>query len=348
MTGKNTFRNAIVGVVFIAVLIAASFWVANSGITGYAVAQSQAPAGAVQPQLEKVKVGYQQVSYYLPAFVAKEKGFFEEQGLDVEMVQFKGTNQVVDAAIQGKIDYGAGGYSTVFAAEAASPGQLKVFGRAVETEAGEKYQNFLLVPKNSSVQDIMDLKDGIIGTYTGTTQLLWLRLMLPKVGLDPEKDVQIMQVAPELQVNALAAGQFEALFTIEPYATIAVEKGVARVLIGNMRGKYIWDPFPAGPVGFFSAKYLKENPAKAEKIKAAVEKAVDYINAHESEAKALLPKYTPLDASIAAKVKLYKFDNDDSVYRDYVQKLADLLYEGKEIKKRIDTSALFLKEEDLK
>jgi NitT/TauT family transport system substrate-binding protein len=346
VAGTGPLKALAAVLIVLAVIAAVVFIIPGGGpATGYAVAKApsvgpaaQGAAGTAEP-LTKIKVGYAQLSFYLPSFVAKEKGFFEEEGLDAEMVQFKATNQVIDAAVQGKVDFGPAGYGGLFAVESASPGEIRTFGSAVETEAGGNYQNFLLVRKDSPIQNVSQLKGKKIGTYSGTTQVLWLRLMLPKVGLDPEKDVQIIQVAPNLQIEALASGQFDALFTIEPYGTMAVEKGVARVLFPNMRGKLIMDPFPAGPTGLFTADYLKKNPATAAKIRRAIEKAVDYINAHEDGARALLPKYTPLDAGLASKVKLYQFSNAGTPAAEF-QKLADLLYGGGDLKKPVDTAAM--------
>jgi NitT/TauT family transport system substrate-binding protein len=296
---------------------------------------------SAQAQKTKIKVGYGPFTYSLPWLVAKEKGFFQEQGLDAEMVKFETFNQLMEALVQDKIQFGGAGYSTLFAMESTAPGQLKTFGNAVETM--QKYQSALLVPVNSSVQSIYELRGKKIGTYTGTTQRLWIQLIFKKFGWEKDKDYEIVQVAPTLQVQALAAGQFDALFTIEPHATVSQEKGVARVLVANPRGKYIMDPFPAGPLGVLSTKFLQENEETARRIRVAVEKAAEFISKNEVEARKTLPKYVPLDEETSLKMGIYAWKESVSEKeRQDVQKLADLLHENGELKNKVDTRAMWL------
>lgn len=289
-----------------------------------------------------MRAGYTGASYYLPLFVAVERGFFRDEGLEVGLTRLESSNQIVDGVAAGKLDFGAAGFSTLFAASVAAPGRFRAFGAAVESEQGGRYQNALLVRADSNITSVSGLRGKRVGTYTGTTQLLWLRLMLPKMGLIPGKDVDIVQVGMPLQLSALAAGQFDALFTIEPTITSALAKGDARVLLANPRGKYVLDPFPGGPLGFFSTDYLQRKSTTAAKVRRALERAAAWIGANEGEAKLLLPKYTPIDASLAPNVRLYSFERDDKPYRAGVQRLADILSEGGELKTKVDTAGLWM------
>ena len=233
------------------------------------------------------------------------------------------------------------GYPTMFALEAASPGQFKMFGHAFETT--ERNQHALLVPVNSTVQSIEGLKGKRIGTYTGSTQKLYISLIMKKLGFQEGKDYEIAQVATPLQVQALAAGQFDALLTIEPYVTIAKDKGVAKVLVQNPRGKYVLEPLPAGPAGAVSTKLLERDAATAQKIVRAMEKAVAYINENEAEARKVLAKYAPIDEQTALRIGLYNWKVQPSAGdKQDVQKMADVFFENGELKKRVDTQSLWL------
>jgi ABC-type nitrate/sulfonate/bicarbonate transport system substrate-binding protein len=159
--------------------------------------------------------------------------------------------------------------------------------------------------------------------------------------MNPDKDVQIIQVSPDLQGQALDSKQFDALFTIDPYATIAVEKRLAKVMMDNPRVEYILNPFPAG-ANAFSIQFINKKPATVKKIVAALEEAVDYIRNHEADAKKILPKYTPLDDSMAQKSHVYEWWKMEEIDKESIQKYADLLYEGKELKKKLDVSPMFL------
>lgn len=298
-----------------------------------------------QRKQERVRIGYMPYTSNLPFFVAQEKGFFEKEGLEVEAIRFSSSKEAMDALLTGKIDAeGTIGLSTLFAIESASPGQIKFFLPCVETN--DKFANYLLVKKGSNISRIEDLKGRKIGTYSGTTQLLYLRLLLKELGIDPKKDVTIIQVSPQLEIEAFGTGQFDALFTIEPAATIAMEKGIGDPLIKNPRGKYIISPFPAGAFPL-ATKFLHESPGKAKRIYKAIDRAVDFIKTNEDEAKRIVPKYTGLEDTIAQKGGLYVWWKMKDTRTEPMQKLADILYENKEISAKVNVGKMILTEEDL-
>ena len=330
-------------IVLIAVLLLAGGFVFFASQPSQQASITQAAVAITPFPQEKIKIsmGYLPIAYHLTAFVAKEKGFFDEEGLDVEMVKFETVNNAMEALVADKVQLSMAGYPTMFALEAASPGQFKMFGHAFETT--ERNQHALLVPVNSTVQSIEGLKGKRIGTYTGSTQKLYISLIMKKLGFQEGKDYEIAQVATPLQVQALAAGQFDALLTIEPYVTIAKDKGVAKVLVQNPRGKYVLEPLPAGPAGAVSTKLLERDAATAQKIVRAMEKAVAYINENEAEARKVLAKYAPIDEQTALRIGLYNWKVQPSAGdKQDVQKMADVFFENGELKKRVDTQSLWL------
>lgn len=330
-------------IVVIAVLLLAGGFVFFASQPSQPASITQAAVAIMPLQQEKTKIsmGYLPITYHLTAFVAKEKGFFDAEGLDVEMVKFETVNDAMGALVTDKIQLSMAGYPTMFALEAASPGGFKMFGHAFETNA--RNQHALLVPVNSTVQSIEGLNGKRIGTYTGSTQKLYISLIMKKLGFQEGNDYEIVQVATPLQVPALAAGQFDALLTIEPYVTIAKDKGVAKVLIQNPRGKYVLDPLPAGPAGAVSTKLLERDAATAQKIVRAMDKAVAYINENEAEARKALAKYAPIDEQTALRIGLYNWRVQPSAGdKQDVQKMADVFFENGELKKRVDTQSLWL------
>ena len=296
---------------------------------------------------EQVKIALCPYTGDLPFFVAIEKGYFEEQGLKVEEIRCRNSTEALNALLADKVDIIAPiSFSALLAAEIKSPGDVKLFLPGGESD--KIIGSYLLIKKDSLITSIEQLKGKKIGTYTGVTQLLYLKLFLKEVGLDPEKDVTIIQVGPALQAQALDAGQFDALFTIEPYSTIALEKGIAKALIKNPRVKYIVNPFISGSAAV-STGFLNENPKIVKKIYKAVEKSLDFIRENEKKARNILPKYTPLDTSIAQKAGLLEwYKVDEPANMDAIQKISDLLYENGILSARVLIKGMFLEEEYLK
>jgi len=294
---------------------------------------------------DEVKIGYMPYSSNLPFFVAQEKGFFAEEGLQVRAVRFGSSKEAMDALLTGKIHAECTiGLSTLLAIEAASPGQIKFCLPCVETEG--RRASCLLVKKGAGISVVSDLRGKRIGTYTGTTQLLYLRLLLKNLGLDPEKDVTVIQVSPQLEIEAFATGQFDALYTIEPSVTIAIERGIGEPLVENPRNKYVVSPFPAGAIPF-SSKFLKEHPLEAKGIYKGMDRAVTFIRKNEDEAKKLVSKYTGLEEGIATKAGIYEWWRAGEMDVEVMQKLADLLFENGEIQSKVSVGEMLLSEDDL-
>lgn len=303
-------------------------------------------AGCSKTRSEKVRIGYIPFNADLPFFVSQEKGYFIEEGIKVDALRFGDSGQAMNAMLAKQIDLVAGlTFSIFFSAEQESPGKFKLIIPFAEVKS--KLMSALVVGPDAKIKSLSDLKGKKIGTYSGPTQLLYLKLFIKKIGLNPDKDITILQVASDLQVQALLAKQFDALFTVEPYGTIAIQQGAGKILLENPRYHYITAPFWSGATGIDS-EFCHKHLGTVGRIYKALAKAVDFINNQETEAKRILAKYTPLDESTALKSGLYKwFKVEESIDYSSVQKIADYMYEYKLLNKQLDAKELFLTAKEL-
>jgi len=97
-----------------------------------------------------------------------------------------------------------------------------------------------------------------------------------------------------------------------------------------------------------SAKYVKENPKTARKIRDAFYKAADYIKANDAEVRQIMAKWVGTKPEIAAKVHFWDQVKAEDMDKAAVQKLADIFFDAGVTKKKIDCSTLYLTEADLK
>jgi NitT/TauT family transport system substrate-binding protein len=286
-----------------------------------------------------MRVGYVPLVVNLPLFVALEEGFFEKHGLKVEAIEAQSPNHIVDGIVSGKLEAaGVLGYPVIFAAEQQNPGELKIFQSGDETS--ENFVAALVVPNGSPIGKIEDLKGKRIGVWSGLTQVVFTKGILIGMGLNPEKDVTIVEIEPRLQVQGLAAGQFDVLSTAEPYPTIASGKNVGTIWIENPRVKYIQNPFPSVAVPV-SAEFLQKNPKAAKAYLLALQDAIDFIRQNPEKAKSSLVKYTPIPKELASKVRMPQFNRFGEEDQANVQKNADWLFENGLLKKRINVATLF-------
>ena len=96
---------------------------------GASVALMGAPAILRAQARPKIRVGFWPIASGLPFFVAIEKGYFKEAGLDVEGIKFAGAQQVMEAMLSGRSDGSANGTGSANLAigEIAQPGLFKIF-----------------------------------------------------------------------------------------------------------------------------------------------------------------------------------------------------------------------------
>jgi ABC-type nitrate/sulfonate/bicarbonate transport system substrate-binding protein len=319
----------------------------NISLPALALLSLLVTSGCVENQAGEstISVAYIENASNWPFFVASEKGLFEKSGLKVQAINAKDSTEALNALLARKVDVSIENtYSALFAIEGTSPGTVRLFFPCSETP--QRFVSHFLVASDSSVRKPEELKGKRIGTYTGSTQLLTLKLFLRSyLNWDPDKDVQIIQVAPSLQLQALTAGQYDALFTIEPFASAALAKGVARDILPYARGK-ILDPFPAG-ASSIRAGSLQTKKDALRKLYAAMVRGAEFIERNPPEAKAILAKWTNLDQASSEHVGGYEYHTFaafDGQKRERVQRLADLYLEGGILSKPIRVDGLFLSE----
>lgn len=285
-----------------------------------------------------IKIGYQANSAHLPTFIGLER-YFGEEGLNVEAVKFESANQLMEALVSGRIDAGIGAITVLFSIEQNIPGKFKIF--MVNEITKDKYYDFILTKKNSDIKSLQDLKGKKVGTWPGSTILTYLKIILNKNGINPD-EVNIQQLAQNLQTQALAAGQVDALFTLEPIATIAIENGIADVLESGTLSKYIMDPMP-GASYVISAEFLEKYSKESNRLIAAIKKSNSYIETNQQEAKKVLTKYTPLNEEIALKIHIAPWVYIEDADKPAIRKHADLLFENRELDKRINITNMLYK-----
>jgi len=252
----------------------------------------------------------------LPVYLAMEKGYFKQAGLNVELVKFEAPNQIIDALMQGQVDLSHPGGATgiVGIADYKNPGKMKVYALA-GGDSSSVQNDAILVKKGSPIQSIADLKGKKLGIMAGTIQWQTIaRELLAQNDLQYDKDVQIVEIALGLHAQALASGDIDASLIIEPVPTVVKSKGFGTELVPFAASKYTADPFYAG-AGIISSDFTKENPNTARRALEVIDRAVKEINDDPNTARMYLKGYTQLDDSTIAKVPILKF----KMYNDFTQ-----------------------------
>jgi len=288
---------------------------------------------------ETVRFAYLPIASDASFFVAVEQGYFTREGLLVEPIKFETSNQALESLVAGRVDATAiVALETALALEVNTPGQFKIVEMTAATATTTVHR--IIVKKTSPLQTLADLKGKRIGTFPGSQMIVFLKLILGHY-FDAERDIEIIQLKPPLQPQALESGQIDALFCLEPTGTMLEEQGLARSIAVNPLYEHILKPFPTA-VAVVSARLAKERPQVVAKINAALRSAHEFLKMNLAEAAAAVPKYAPIEPSLAPKIGFYDYWDLAGIDRDAVQRLADLYADKGVVTMRVSTANLYV------
>lgn len=293
---------------------------------------------------EKIQIGYWPIASGLPFFVALEKGYFKEVGLNVEGIKFASPNQIAEAMIAGRIHGSANGTASaaLALAEISSPNLFKII---CSNPSNIKHVlDEVLVPLDSKVKAIKDLpKDVKIACGPGIQNVTLTKIILEKNGLS---SVQPIELPVGQHVPALAAGQIDAVYTLEPSGTVGKVKGVSRILEAGVISKYmLGDPMAPwfGGSASLTTTIIKERPADVKKFITAYTKGVDFIRKNPEESRKSLDGFTAIEEAVVKEVPLadfVMFNEFKPSDISYFQKYFDVFTERKIFSKNVDVKSL--------
>ena len=258
-------------------------------------------------QVEKVKVGLLMINADAGVFVAQEKNYFREQGLAVEITYFSSSGGPQMAALTtGELDVGSGSISPgIYNSVAAGINMRVVASKSrVGPRGSAKYvaRRGLVEPGKPFL--LKDLKGKVIALNSaGGSSRLYMDGLLRKAGLR-ESDVIVRVLSFNDMVGALSQSAVDVAFLVQPFITIADEKGFG-VGIADL-----WDLFPGHMTNnlFYSDTFIRNRPTLAEKFMTAFLKGQRYFY------DAIVKKKKSLD-SVVDIVAKYSRTGDRNVLR---------------------------------
>ena len=230
-------------------------------------------------QLKKVRFSTTGISISeLPFKVAQLKGFWREEGLDVEAILIRGAVGM-QALLGGSVDYTSASGSTIAAAVRGLPVKL------VFISSSKPQFELMSQPQIKSVQE---LKGKIVGISSrGGSNDLMLQMILQKNGLTPNKDVTTIIVgAQEESVIALRTGRIAAALITPPRNFILQRDGFNRIAYS---GDYM-STYANGGIGITDEK-IKTNPSEVLAFVRGTIKALQYSMKNRAEITKIMPGY---------------------------------------------------------
>ncbi len=236
--------------------------------------------------------------FYAPQYVAIEKGYFKEVGIDIELILTAGADKVTAAVLSGDADIGfCGSEGTIYVYNAKEKDYLKTFAQLTQKDGSflvsrEKIDNFTL----------NDLKGkSVIGGRAGGMPEMTFEWALKQNGIDPKNDLEIdTSIAFAAMGGAFISGQGDFVTLFEPNALEIEQQGYGYVVasIGELGGVVPYTSYSA------RGSYIEKNSELISNFTKAIQKGLDFVhNSSDKEvAEAILSQFPDTSLNDLEKV----------------------------------------------
>lgn len=279
--------------------------------------------------------------FYAPMYVAIENGYFEDEGLKINLVNGSGADNVMTALIAGEADIGfMGPESTLYVFNEGSKNYAVNFAQLTQ-RAG----NFLVGREADPDFDWQKLKGTtVVGGRAGGMPQMIFEYILKQNNIDPAKDLEIIQnIDFGITAEAFSSGTGDYTVEFEPHAT-GLEKNGSGYVIASLGVDSGYVPYTC-----FSAleSYIKENPETIQSFTNAIQKGQEYVNSHSAEeiAKIIQPQFKETDFDTLKTIIERYHDQDtwkeDCIFtEDAFNLLQDILEQAGVLSQRVNYGTL--------
>ena len=274
--------------------------------------------------------------FYTPQYAAIELGCFEEEGIDLKLVNGGGADKVMTALISGDADIGSmGSEAGIYVYQEGSEDYAVNFAQLTQ-RAG----NFLVSRSPEPDFQWADLKGkSVLGGRAGGMPEMVFEYILKKNGLDPQTDLSIDQsISFGLTAAAFPGSGADYTVEFEPFATALEQQGQGYVVASlGVDSGYV--PYTA-----YSARrtYMEEHPEIIQGFVNAIQKGLEYVNSHSAQeiAEVIHPQFQETDtATLAVIIDRYKEQDtwkEDTIFtEESFDLLQNILEEAGELKNRV-------------
>ena len=275
----------------------------KAGAAGLAAAGTASLPLAAFAQ-SKVNVGYMKIGDLSPFFLALDKAYFKDAGLDINLASMVGGAAIMPALASGSINLGWSNVITVYQGHLQGLDYRLVSSGAINKRGTNDVFGVCVAP-DSPIRSARDLSGKTVAVNTlrnimhGATahwidanggdsgSVKWLEIPFPQMAL------------------ALANKQVDAYGGVEPFVTVPVQNRQARLLgrqLGGIAPRLMIASY------FGSEAWINRNAAMVRAFVTAINRGIDAHNANLGEAKASLAKHTGLKPELLKDMALPAFD----------------------------------------
>lgn len=268
--------------------------------------------------LDNVTVGLIPIVDVAPLYLGQEQGFFEDEGIELELTFADGGAAIVPGVASGEFDFGFSNVTSLLLAQSSGlPVVIVANGVASTGEAGADF-GAVMVAADSPIQDAADLAGATVAVNTvnniGDTTI---RESVRQAGGDPSSVQFVPFGFPEMPAQ-LEQGTVDAVWVVEPFKS-QIEAAGGRAVAWN----YV-DAAPDLTVAtyFTTTEKTQAEADLVERFTAAVNKSLKYAGENPDEVRRITGTYTEIPEDVREAMTLPAWPTE--INRDSIETLADL------------------------
>jgi len=279
--------------------------------------------------------------FYAPQYVALTKGYFADEGLEVELTTTPGGDRTMTALLSGNIDIAlVGSETSIYVYAQGSDDPVINFAQVTQTDGT------FLVSREPIENFSWEMLKGVtfLGQRKGGMPQMAGEFTLKKHGIDPHQDMELLQNIDFANIPAaFASGTGDYVQLFEPQATVFEQEGRGKVVasFGIESGRLPYTVFMA------RQSFIKQNPELIQKFTNAVHRAQVWVQTASLDevTDAVLPYFEDTDREIVKRV-VERYRSQGSYAEDPIidveewNNLLDIMEEAGELPERVDHAAI--------
>ncbi|MCH8560256.1 ABC transporter substrate-binding protein [Nesterenkonia sp. DZ6] len=269
-------------------------------------------------ELTEVEVGLIPIVDVASIYLGDREGIFEEHGLDLTLTLAQGGAAIIPAVSTGDFDFGFSNVTSLLvAADSGLPLQTVAAGPQTTGDSENDFSAILVKP-DSGIETVADLEGQrvAVNTLNNISDSMISEGVL-EAGGEPS-NVDFVEVAFPDMLAQLEADNVDAIFAVDPFASIADNEGYDRVFAPFAD---VVDELGVGTY-FASQQLVDEDPELVESFHAAVQESQAYAEENPEAVREVLLEYTTIDESLLSEITIPAFPEE--VNMDSLQQVAEI------------------------
>ncbi len=236
--------------------------------------------------------------FYAPQYVALTQGYFEEEGLNIELVLTPGADAVTAAVLSGDVEIGfSGSEATIYVYNQGEEDYLQTFAQLTQKDG-----SFIVAKEPNEDFTLEDLKGTtVIAGRPGGMPVMTFEYILKQNNIDPKTDLIVdTSIDFAAMSGAFISNQGDYVNLFEPTAMQLEKEGLGYVVasLGELGGNVPYTAYNA------KKSFIEENETTIEKFNRAIQKGIDYVYSHTNleVAEAISSEFPDITINDIAKV----------------------------------------------